>query len=178
MRCVGHRVAPSRSATVCRLSAAARAGPCAPEGSCAPGSALAAPGATARWKRLGRSTTKKRMAVVLGRQDGARRRRDMPKGAVTARGQRPGEGGMACADGTDATKRQDGRATHTTMAKTAKAAPMGAQVQQGLGGTRPGLARGNPRPGSGRQEAWQAAAVTACWVSLQQLALSTLGLRK
>ena len=89
MRCVGHRVAPSRSATVCRLSAAARAGPCALGGSCAPGSALAAPGATARWKRLGRSTTKKRMAVVLGRQDGARRRRDMPGGAVTARGQRP-----------------------------------------------------------------------------------------
>ena len=178
MRCVGHRVAPSRSATVCRLSAAARAGPCALGGSCAPGSALAAPGATARWKRLGRSTTKKRMAVVLGRQDGARRRRDMPKGAVTARGQRPGEGGMACADGTDAKKRQDGRATRTTMAKKAKAAPMGAQVQQGLGGTGPGLAQGNPRPGSGRQEAWQAAAVTACWVSLQQLALSTLGLRK
>ena len=80
MRCVGHSVAPSRSATVCRLSAAARAGPCAPGGSCAPGSALAAPGATARWKRLGRSTTRKRMAVVLGRQDGARRRRDMPGG--------------------------------------------------------------------------------------------------
>ena len=100
------------------------------------------------------------------------------EGAVTARGQRPGEGGMACADGTDATKRQDGRATHTTMAKKAKAAPMGAQVQQGLGGTGPGLAQGNPRPRSGRQEAWQAAAVTACWVSLQQLALSTLGLRK
>lgn len=93
-------------------------------------------------------------------------------------GNAPGKGGMACADGTDATKRQDGRATHTTTAKKAKAAPMGTQVQQGLGGTRPGLARGNPRPGSGRQEAWQAAAVTACWVSLQQLALSTLGLRK
>jgi len=100
------------------------------------------------------------------------------EGAVTARGQRPREGGMACADGTDATKRQDGRATHTTMAKKAKAAPMGTQVQQGLGGTEPGLAQSNPRPGSGRQEAWQAAAVTACWVSLQQLALSTLGLRK
>ena len=93
-------------------------------------------------------------------------------------GNAPGQGGMACADGADATKRQDGRATHTTMTKTAKAAPMGAQVQQGLGGTGPGLARGNPRPGSGRQEAWQAAAVTAFWVSLQQLALSTLGLRK
>lgn len=86
--------------------------------------------------------------------------------------------GMACADGTDATKRQDGRATHTIMANTAKAATTGRQVQQGLGGTRPGLAQGNPRPGSGRQEAWQAAAVTACWGSLQQLALSTLGLRK
>lgn len=43
---------------------------------------------------------------------------------------------------------------------------------------RAGLAQRNPRPGSERQEAWQAAAVTACWVSLQQLALSTLGLRK
>lgn len=51
-------------------------------------------------------------------------------------------------------------------------------VQEGLGETGPGLAQGNSRPGSGRQEAWQAAAVTACWVSLQQLALSTLGLRK
>lgn len=52
------------------------------------------------------------------------------------------------------------------------------RYNRGWGGTRPRLARGNPRPGSGRQEAWQAAAVTACWVSLQQLALSTLGLRK
>ena len=91
MRCVGHNVVPSSSATACRLPAAPWAGPCAPEGSDAACSARSAPGATARWKRLGRSTTKKRMAVVLGRQDGARRRRDMPKGAVTARGRRPGE---------------------------------------------------------------------------------------
>lgn len=57
--------------------------------------------------------------------------------------------------------------------------PTGAHgVQQGLGETGPELAQGNPRPGSGRQKAWQAAAVTACWGSLQQLALSTLGLRK
>lgn len=57
--------------------------------------------------------------------------------------------------------------------------PTGAHgVQQGLGETGPELAQGNPRPGSGRQEAWQAAAVTACWGSLQQLALSTLRLRK
>ena len=171
MRCEGHRVASSRSATVCRLSAAAQAGPCAPD------SALAAPGAIARWKRLGRSTTKKRMAVVLGSQDGARKRRDMPGALSQHADNAPTKGHGLCGRHrcNEAARR---KSPHTTMAKTAKAAPTGRQLQQGLGWTGPGLAQGNPRPGSGRQEAWQAAAVMACWVSLQQLALSTLGLRK
>lgn len=116
MRCVGHNVVPSSSATACRLSAAPWAGPCAPEGSNAACSARSAPGATARWKRLGRSTTKKRMAVVLGRQGGARRRRWVPGGTVTAGGPCPSQRGAARADGTDAAKRQDGKATHTAMA--------------------------------------------------------------
>ena len=69
--------------------------------------------------------------------------------AVTTRGLRPGEGGMACADGTDAKKRQDGRAPHTTMAKTAKAAPMGRQVQQGWEGRGRGLHKATHGPGAG-----------------------------
>ncbi len=101
MRRVGQRVLASSSDTACRDSPTYRSRTSlqplsdkhAPN--TATGPEFCIPDAIARWKRLGRSTTKKRMAVVLGRQDGARRRRDMPGGrchGTRATPQRRGHG--------------------------------------------------------------------------------------
>lgn len=186
MRCVGHRVWSSSSDTVCKASpwlwGEARAG------------TRPARGVSARCSGLNRSTKKRGIPwSFLVRHHGALQH----EGQKSPHHEAALAGGVIRrANGVQRIQRAGGFLCNLraacSSARPGKA--FGQERTRGrhrLGGSREALQkhknrgrnvglglRWQPTPGSERQEAWQAAAVTAGWNSLQQLALSTLGLRK